>query len=805
MAVASTIDLLQEGLSLHRRGAVDEAAARYGEVLRLDPANPDAHYYLGMLACQQQRFAAGAEHAQQALASDPRHVRAHVLLGRASSALGRSDEALTCFDRAIALAPDLAPAHSHRADILNDLGRTDEAIASYDRALALAPDGIEDWFNRGMALHALERHHEAISSFDRVIAGRPNFAPAYLGRAKALSDLLRHDEALTDIDRALAIDPSLAEAWLGRGHFLRGQHRHEDALAAYDKASALKPDLAEAWLGRGSVLLATGQLGLAIGAARRALALNEAPHTKAFFAQCATFAGAGTDDGGEWRELVFRALSEAWIRPRELSGLCIALIKRSSIVRDCIARASEAWPERLTAAELCGPSGLAVLADDPLLACLLECSPVADVGLERLLTNVRHILLASGAADDEPGEDLLRFYCAVARQCFINGYVFSTTEAETEKAKQLQTSLEAALTSGDPCPAIWPVIVGAYGPLNTVSNAEALLDRSLAGGWPPCVQALIVQQVAEPLEERRIAAGIPMLTAIDDAVSRAVRQQYEESPYPRWVMAGPPARPGILEERKPEQIRDVLIAGCGTGLITVEFARQAARARFLAIDLSRASISYAERMAQKLGVKNVKFAQADIMGLASLGQDFDFIEASGVLHHLADPWAGWRILLSLLRPGGMMQVGLYSELARRHVVEARALIAQHGYRPIPQDIRRCREEIMAAGDGTVLKSLTGVADFFTTNDCRDLLFHVQEHRTTLPDIKSFLAANDVEFAGFVLDAATRQRFVARFAEPGALLDLDCWHVFETELPNTFANMYQFGVQKRATYSGSPNP
>jgi tetratricopeptide (TPR) repeat protein/SAM-dependent methyltransferase len=800
VAVASTIDLLQDGLSLHRRGAVAEAAARYGEVLRLDPANSDAHYYLGMLACQQQRFAAGAEHARHALANDPRHVRAHVLLGRALSALGRNDEALTCFDRAIALAPDLAPAHSHRADILNDLGRTEEAIASYDRALALAPDGVEDWFNRGMALHALERHYEAISSFDRVIAGKPDFAPAYLGRAKALSDLLRRNEALTDIDHALAIDPNLTEGWLGRGHVLRGLHRDQDALAAYDKASALKPDLAEAWLGRGSVLLATGKLDLAIGAARRALALNEAPHTKAVFAHCITFAGAGTDDHGEWRDLLLRALSEAWIRPRELSGFCIALIKRNSVVRGCIARANGAWPRRLTAAALCGPSGLAALTEDPLLVRLLECSPVADIGLERLLANVRHILLMS-AADDAPDEGLLRFYCAVARQCFVNGYVFSATEAETAEAKRLQTSLETALASGGRCPAIWPVIVGAYVPLNTLSNADALLDRSLNGsldqGWPPCVQALIVQQVAEPLEECRIAAGIPMLTAIDDEVSRAVRQQYEESPYPRWVMAGPPARPGILEERKPEQIRDVLIAGCGTGLITVEFAQQAPQARFLAIDLSRASISYAQRMAQNLGVKNVTFAQADIMQLASLARDFDVIEASGVLHHLADPWAGWRILLSRLRPGGVMQVGLYSELARRHVVEARALIVQRGYRPIPEDIRRCREEIMAADDGTVLKSLTSVADFFTTNDCRDLIFHVQEHRTTLPEIKSFLAANDVEFAGFVLDAATRRRFVARFAEPSALSDLDCWHAFETEMPNIFANMYQFGVQKRA--------
>ena len=126
---------------------------------------------------------------------------------------------------------------------------------------------------------------------------------------------------------------------------------------------------------------------------------------------------------------------------------------------------------------------------------------------------------------------------------------------------------------------------------------------------------------------------------------------------------------------QPQQVADVLIAGCGTGLSTIEFARHARAARVLAIDLSLASLSYAKRMAQSFGIANIEFGQADIMSLGSIGRQFDFIDASGVLHHLADPWEGWRVLLSLLRPGGDMQVGLYSELARRNVVAARALIA----------------------------------------------------------------------------------------------------------------------------------
>ena len=100
----------------------------------------------------------------------------------------------------------------------------------------------------------------------------------------------------------------------------------------------------------------------------------------------------------------------------------------------------------------------------------------------------------------------------------------------------------------------------------------------------------------------------------------------------------------------------------------------------------------------------------------------DFIDSSGVLHHIGDPWAAWQVLLSLLRPDGIMQVGLYSELARQNVVAARALIADGGYRPLPEDIRRIREIVAAAEDGSLLKSISLWSDYFTISECRGFRF-----------------------------------------------------------------------------------
>jgi protein O-GlcNAc transferase len=242
MTGSPTSGLLQEGLALHRSGAIAEAAARYAEVLRVEPGNADAHYYLGMMSCQNGRFAEGAEYARKSLANDPRHAGAHVLLGRALSALGQREEALASFDRALAFAPNLAQAHGHRADLLCELGRNVEAVESYDRALALAPDVVEDWFSRGAALIALGRYEEAVTSFDRVLALRPNFEQAHLMHApRLLSKLRLCDWRNLDADIAqlltmirgqrpisvpfamLMIPMSAAEQLLGASGYVRNQ------------------------------------------------------------------------------------------------------------------------------------------------------------------------------------------------------------------------------------------------------------------------------------------------------------------------------------------------------------------------------------------------------------------------------------------------------------------------------------------------------------------------------------------------------------------------------------------------------
>lgn len=131
------------------------------------------------------------------------------------------------------------------------------------------------------------------------------------------------------------------------------------------------------------------------------------------------------------------------------------------------------------------------------------------------------------------------------------------------------------------------------------------------------------------------------------------------------------------------------------------------------------------------------------------------------------------------------------------MVAARRFIAERGFPPTAQGIRDCRAALMNGDCPQSLAPLTAFGDFFGLSACRDLLFHEQEHRTTLIEIQALLERLDLAFVGLHVEPAVLNHFRARFPGQDAVNDLASWHLYETENPATFVGMYQFWVQPRA--------
>ena len=140
-----------------------------------------------------------------------------------------------------------------------------------------------------------------------------------------------------------------------------------------------------------------------------------------------------------------------------------------------------------------------------------------------------------------------------------------------------------------------------------------------------------------------------------------------------------------------------------------------------------------------------------------------------------------------------MKIGLYSDLARQHIVEMRQEISRAGIGSSDAEMKSFRAKVMASDlkhHGRILN----FPDFYSLSELRDLLFHVQEHRFTIPQIRECLSELGLKFCGFEAD-----NIVPHFKQTNTgaddPYDLEKWQAYEEANPGTFVGMYQFWCQK----------
>jgi SAM-dependent methyltransferase len=298
--------------------------------------------------------------------------------------------------------------------------------------------------------------------------------------------------------------------------------------------------------------------------------------------------------------------------------------------------------------------------------------------------------------------------------------------------------------------------------------------------------------------------------AVTGNTSLIVQAQYESNPYPRWqgVPGGKKSTMECFLQQKFPAIQStagfagpvrMLIAGCGTGQEAIYNQHCIKTSEVLAIDLSLSSLAYAIRRAQELGISDaIQFRQADILQLGhfpELQEYFDVICCGGVLHHLENPMEGWKILSGLLRPGGIMLIALYSELGRRPIAFARERIAGLGIPATPEGIRAFRNDLLKM-KYTELADLQRDPEIYSMSNCRDLLFHPQEWRYTLEQLKRMLAELELDFVGFYGIDKAQQKYRMLFPGDPCMTNLENWSLFERQYPGTFRAMYQFCVRNR---------
>ena len=244
--------------------------------------------------------------------------------------------------------------------------------------------------------------------------------------------------------------------------------------------------------------------------------------------------------------------------------------------------------------------------------------------------------------------------------------------------------------------------------------------------------------------------------------SSPVAAQYEKWVYPLPVMdLGAPGQRERRERGDPgrnwhtfwpnQAVRDdldILVAGCGTNA-AARYAFHYPNARVVGIDLSSSSLAHAATLKDKHGLANLTLHRCRLEEVASLGQTFDFIDCSGVLHHLPDPVAGLRALGGVLRPTGTIAVMVYARYGRAGLYMLREMFQVLGLGQTDADVAFVRETLAALPEGhPVHESLSGTQDVTYDAGLVDTFLHPQDRAYTVAECLDLVRQAGLSFMGW---------------------------------------------------------
>lgn len=811
-------DALNRGIEAHKAGNISEASQCYHAILKVQPKHPDANHNLGILTFKAGKIDAALPLFKTALEASPSidqfwlsYIESLLRLGDYRGAercleqarqQGKKGEMFDQFEQWLAQ-------HVTRADTLQDppnedvqqvinsyhSGQLQNALDQANQLLEAFPESTTLLSILGVVQAALGLTDDAIQSYQQAIESRPDHA-TYNNLGVALKNKGEYAAAIECFEKALHLVANYPEARSNLGSTYKDMRNLDAAIEQFNIAIKLKPDYADAYNNLGNALMEQARLDEAIN--NYTLAIQASPD----YAQAFVNLGLALQDmvftrhKPELHAVLCELLDKQNLaRPGDISKAVVSLLKCDPVISEILNKNTDgnlSQPvEEITQR----------LASRPLLIKIMSICPIPDPALEQLLTGIRSTLLQASSSSEQKASEALEFQTALALQCFVNEYVYIQSQLETGAIAQLESSIEHSLNVGHQPEVPLVLTLASYKPLHSCSWHQQLEHSRLP-------QALVLRQLIEPHEEGKIRADIPVLANISNSVSSAVRDQYEDNPYPRWVNTGLRLNAAttaeivkdfelrlidntVLDSLKPS----ILVAGCGTGQHSTGTATRFKDSNVVAVDLSMASLAYAKRKTRELGIKNIQYLQADILDLQELNQQFDIVESVGVLHHMHNPMDGWRNLTKCLKPGGLMRIGLYSEAARQAVVKIREETMTAGKCPDKEEMKALRVEMMNSELDHHL-TVTSSQDFYTLSALRDLLFHVQEHRFTLAQIETCLDELGLEFCGFEMKAL-KHDFRLTNQAPADAYDLKKWAVYEDLNPGAFAGMYQFWCQKRS--------
>jgi protein O-GlcNAc transferase len=260
-ANGKTGSTLHDAKSAFESGRLDLATLHFQEVLKHEPDNAEALYFLAVISYQEGNTSHAFSLATEAIASHPTSADCHNLLGLVLLARGDNNEARAALRKALTLEPDFVDAANNIGAAYEADGDFNQAEAAYRHALSLTPDFAQAHSNLGRILLRLGRPGDAEVAFQRALAANEGVSEIGNNLAVAQQRQGKVTEAQSTLEEALGVQPENPSLLRFLGALKYGRGDLAGAEAALRKALTLQPSLIAAHDNLAGVFLDQGLIG----------------------------------------------------------------------------------------------------------------------------------------------------------------------------------------------------------------------------------------------------------------------------------------------------------------------------------------------------------------------------------------------------------------------------------------------------------------------------------------------------------------------------------------------------------------
>lgn len=197
-------------------------------------------------------------------------------------------------------------------------------------------------------------------------------------------------------------------------------------------------------------------------------------------------------------------------------------------------------------------------------------------------------------------------------------------------------------------------------------------------------------------------------------------------------------------KRNSEKL-DILVAGCGS-VQAAYYACQNPNWNVLGIDISETSLAHQNKLKKKHNLSNLTLKKLSITDIDSLGQTFDFITCTGVLHHLPNPDAGLLALKKVLRSEGVINLMVYGMSLRLGVYIMQEVFRLLDFNQTQEDVDIVKATVSALSpDHVAKKYINNAPDLHYDAAFVDTFLHPQDRAYSVKEVFEFTRKAGLEF------------------------------------------------------------